>query len=329
MGKSGKILSLPWVAVIIIIFAALTVYSNAYRCPFVFDDIHSIAEEREIRDLSFYADWQHLLHSRTIVDFTFALNYRFGRLDVFGYHLVNILIHIANGFMVYLLSMTILGLIGREVEGGRLKGEDGSSKFKASSPKPQVAIATIKTRRAKKKDNQIVGAVVSEKKPLPNQQSISNNQQFPVPLISLFAALIFVAHPIQTQAVTYIVQRYASMAAFFYMAAVLFYLKARLKPQTPNPKTQNSEYRPTSTFSLQPLTFYLLSFACGLLAFMSKQNAASLPGAILLVEWVCFDGTLRERGTAHGMVDAGLWPVWPVYTLQHGCVCRWGYRPDA
>jgi tetratricopeptide (TPR) repeat protein len=49
----------------------------------------------------------------------------------------------------------------------------------------------------------------------------------PARLVSLFTALLFVVHPLQTQAVTYTIQRYTSMAALFYMASILFYLKAR------------------------------------------------------------------------------------------------------
>ena len=49
-----------------------------------------------------------------------------------------------------------------------------------------------------------------------------------ISLMSLFTALIFVSHPIQTQAVTYTVQRIASMAAMFYMASVFFILKQEL-----------------------------------------------------------------------------------------------------
>ncbi|MDE1921676.1 MAG: tetratricopeptide repeat protein, partial [Candidatus Omnitrophica bacterium] len=46
--------------------------------------------------------------------------------------------------------------------------------------------------------------------------------------ISLWAGLIFVAHPVQTEAVTYIWQRAASMAALFYLAALCFYAQSRL-----------------------------------------------------------------------------------------------------
>ena len=48
-------------------------------------------------------------------------------------------------------------------------------------------------------------------------------------LLSLFAGLIFVSHPIQTQAVTFIWQRAASMAALFYLASLCFYIKSRLQ----------------------------------------------------------------------------------------------------
>ena len=41
---------------------------------------------------------------------------------------------------------------------------------------------------------------------------------------ALFAAVIFIAHPVQIQTVTYIVQRMTSMATMFYLMSLLFYL---------------------------------------------------------------------------------------------------------
>ena len=43
-------------------------------------------------------------------------------------------------------------------------------------------------------------------------------------LIALFAGLVFVSHPLQTEAVTYILQRAASMATLFYLAPYVFML---------------------------------------------------------------------------------------------------------
>lgn len=42
--------------------------------------------------------------------------------------------------------------------------------------------------------------------------------------IPLFAALIFLVHPLQTQSVTYTVQRFASLGTFFYLATMLLYI---------------------------------------------------------------------------------------------------------
>ena len=48
--------------------------------------------------------------------------------------------------------------------------------------------------------------------------------------IALFTGLLFVSHPIQTEAVTYIFQRLASLAAFFYLLSIVLYIKWRLAP---------------------------------------------------------------------------------------------------
>jgi FtsH-binding integral membrane protein len=45
--------------------------------------------------------------------------------------------------------------------------------------------------------------------------------------VSLFASLIFIAHPIQTQSVTYIVQRMASLGGMFYLLSMALYVQGR------------------------------------------------------------------------------------------------------
>ena len=88
--------------------------------------------------------------------------------------------------------------------------------------------------------------------------------------VALLCALLWAMHPLQTQAVTYIVQRMAQLAAFFYLAAMLFYIKGRL------------------TRNFKESWFYF--GGCGLfgiLGLMSKENAAMLPLTLMLVE-ICF-----------------------------------------
>ena len=94
----------------VLVFIALTVliiYSNIYQSPFIFDDRPGIQENLDIRNVGNYLSFDRLLKPRDIVNLTFALNYRLGKLNVFGYHLVNVLIHIINGFLVYFLAHTI------------------------------------------------------------------------------------------------------------------------------------------------------------------------------------------------------------------------------
>lgn len=84
-------------------------------------------------------------------------------------------------------------------------------------------------------------------------------------LLALTGALMFLAHPVQTQAVTYIVQRLASMTALFYIAAVYFYVKAGLGKKR---------------------GYFWGSVACALAATFSKQTAYTLPFMLLLYEFM-------------------------------------------
>jgi tetratricopeptide (TPR) repeat protein len=261
-----------YLPLILIALTVATIYSNIYDCPFVFDDTEQIAEKVKIRDLTNYFSLDQLLKPRGVVDFTFALNYKFGKLSVFGYHLFNVLVHIANGFVVYFLATLIF------------------------------------------------------------RQALNRSiRQLSIPTMSLFAALIFVSHPIQTQAVTYTVQRYASMAAMFYMASVLFYLKGRvvaesskLKAERINDRGQRTEVGGHGTeqkgnsafsFQLSAFTYIALSILCGMMAFLSKQNTASLPGAILLVEYLFIDRTWQgwKKKMPWFVLVFTLWTVFVLY----------------
>ncbi len=98
-----------------------------------------------------------------------------------------------------------------------------------------------------------------------------------VVFISFFSALLWAVNPVQTQAVTYIVQRSAVMAAFFYLSGMFFYLQGRL----------NKGRRRILYFL--PV---IMSFFCALL---SKENAVMLPASLLLAELIFFSSH-RENG---------------------------------
>ena len=90
----------------IAIFGAL-IYSNTFNAPFFFDDVMQIEDKEKIRDLANYFSPNVLRIKRPLGELTFALNYKLGGLDTFGYHLVNLCIHVINGFLAYLLALAI------------------------------------------------------------------------------------------------------------------------------------------------------------------------------------------------------------------------------
>ena len=93
-------------------------------------------------------------------------------------------------------------------------------------------------------------------------------------LIAFFAGLVFITHPIQTQGVTYIIQRAASLAALFYLASLSLYVKSRLLQQ-------RGESLSVSRF------FYCGSLMAVVMAMFTKEMAITLPLMVLLYE-VCF-----------------------------------------
>lgn len=207
---------MAWAGCVLAIAAAASlVYSNSFHASFHFDDLAAIVETRLPRDPLEWGPVWRSVPTRFLLAISFALNYQAGGLEVFGYHLVNLLVHIAAGLASFWLVRLIL-------RAHRLK--------EANLPGMPLA---------------------------------------------LFTALVFVVHPIQTQSVTYIVQRGESMASLFYLLSLAMYLAAR-----------ESRGRARGAFMVGAL-------AASVAGLFSKEIVASLPGAILLADLL-----LLERDTA-------------------------------
>jgi len=104
----------------------------------------------------------------------------------------------------------------------------------------------------------------------PRLESMANEQA--ILWLPLITALIFAIHPLQIQAVTYIVQRLASLVALFYLSSLYCYLQFRLS-KTPKKK----------------IIFGFLLIISGCLALFTKQNAVTIPLVFLLLEWIFFN----------------------------------------
>ncbi len=95
----------PLAVLLLLSVLAALIYSNTFSIPFQFDDADNIVQNPRVKDLAHFFD---LSGSRYVGFLSFALNYSVGGLQVFGYHLVNLLIHIANGLLVYFLVLLLI-----------------------------------------------------------------------------------------------------------------------------------------------------------------------------------------------------------------------------
>lgn len=214
----------------IIIIVAIIAYANSLDVPFQFDDAPNIEHNLIIRDLSHFSDpsgaegtqFYGSVRRRFIGYLSFALNYAVNGLDVTGYHVINLIIHICNAFLVYLL-------VGNTF---------------------QTPVMKISVREEARR----------------------------VSIIALFCALVFVVHPVQTQAVTYIVQRFASLATLFYLGSLLCYVRFRL-----------------SGSPREGLVYYALSIGSALLGINTKEIIFTLPLIIVVYEMIFFRGNLKKR----------------------------------
>lgn len=102
-------------AVPLLIFISALLYINSLSNTFVYDDSSIITENYLIKSLGnlpklFQRDYLLLsgeLSYRPVVTFTYFIDYAIWRLNPFGYHLTNILLHTGNVFLLYCLIKSI------------------------------------------------------------------------------------------------------------------------------------------------------------------------------------------------------------------------------
>ncbi|MBT1072566.1 tetratricopeptide repeat protein [Pelotalea chapellei] len=84
--------------------------------------------------------------------------------------------------------------------------------------------------------------------------------------LPLLGGLLFLVHPVQTQAVNYIVQRMTCQAVFFALTSLLFFSKGidDLNSTCPSSYSKKAGY-------------WLAATVCGMFAVLSKENTAVLP----------------------------------------------------
>lgn len=237
---AGQYMNRHILQTLIIISLGVLIYSNSFNVPFQFDDTSSIVENDRIKDLgNFIYPEKTRNYSlvgipklRYIGYLTFGINYKLHGLDVTGYHIVNVCIHIMNALLVYyLVLLTFQTPVFRRGCRASFSGE-------------------------------------------------SNGERF----VAFFSALLFVSHPLQTQAVTYIVQRLASLATMFYLLSLVMYVRSRLAAGGgPGKGAWGSRL------------CYIISLISAVLAMKTKSISFTLPLMVTLYEFIFFRERISKR----------------------------------
>lgn len=103
----------PPLAPVVLIVIGLLTYANSLSVPFLYDDNAAIIENGDIRHV--WPLWRTpqdsdrpSINSRPVVRLSLALNYVVGGLDVRGYHVVNLSIHIGCALLLFGLTRRML-----------------------------------------------------------------------------------------------------------------------------------------------------------------------------------------------------------------------------
>ena len=221
-----------WLGPLLIVALGAALYANSFSIPFLFDVYFQINDNPMVKVSEPLRDF--LRRSRGLPALTFALNYRFGGFNPWGFHLVNVAVHLANALLVYALVLRTL-----QLPGWRERYRDSAA------------------------------------------------------MLAACVALVFVAHPLQTMAASYIVQRTESLAAFFYLLTLLLFSLAWTNPD---------RWRRLALFGGAGLS--------ALLGVVSKESVATVPAALLAYR-VCFLPAApgRSRATRLALAAALLLPL--------------------
>lgn len=219
-----------WLLLAVLVGLVAIIYANSLNGVWIFDDKPNIVDNPRMHVESL--DWPSLAATfkgrfseinRPLAHLTFGLNHYVHGLDVFGYHLVNLIVHALAAVVLYLLIWQLL----------RLPILEGRYADRAKT-------------------------------------------------IAFIAVALWATSPMQVTAVTVIVQRMASMAALFFILAMLAYLLGRLAQQRG-----------------AQVGWFALSVLSGALAVASKENALLLPVVLYLMELLLIQGVNRARLVRH------------------------------
>ncbi len=226
-------------AFLLLSFSIFLAYSNSINGTWAMDDVVAYRPVG-INDIF------DIINFRKVTYITFLLNKSLAPFNPANFRIFNILLHITNSLLIYMLAYrTVILMLGN------------------SGYHP-------KKRKGEGRD------------------SILENRAFAV---ALFSSVVFGLHPININAVAYIIQRSASLATFFVLLSLLCFIYASQKEKR-----------------LQSIFLYACSAASLLAGILSKENAVVGIPLILLYDYFFLSRfNIREFGKrALAIVGVGI-----------------------
>jgi tetratricopeptide (TPR) repeat protein len=253
--------------VLVLIAIGAAVYANSLWGVFLFDDAYAIVDNLRIRQLFPVDRW--LATERPVVELSLAVNYAVGQLSVVGYHVFNLVVHIAA-------ALTLFGLVRRTLEiATKPRSHEATKKIKpASDMARSIGVASGSERMG-------VGRVASAPRSDPQ-----------TPWFAIVVAMIWLVHPLQTESVTYVIQRAESLMGLFYLLTIYLFVRGAQ--------------------SARSWRWYLASIAACALGMAGKAVMATSPVMVLLYDRFFLAGTFREAWRRRGVVYLGMGLTWGV-----------------
>ena len=233
---------------LLVVAAGLLAYQNSFTGAFVYDDLRSIHENPTIRHL--WPVWRCLspphrhgitVEGRPLINLSLAVNYALGGSTVWGYHVLNLSVHILAG-------LTLLGLVRRTLLQPRLRARFGG----AAS---ELALAT---------------------------------------------AVLWTVHPLQTESVTYVIQRAESIMGLFYLLTLYCFIRGAESPLV----ARSTRDEPRTGL------WYGLSIVACVLGMASKEVMVSAPLMVMLYDRTFLSGSFREAWRRRWRLYLGLAATW-------------------
>lgn len=125
------------------------------------------------------------------------------------------------------------------------------------------------------------------------------------------AAMLFAVHPVNIQSVAWIAQRKNLLSLFFFLLAILWYVKSQLPEASDRAAKKNSQSRRA--------VFFWLSLGAFQLAMLSKAAAVSLPLVLLAIVWWQRGRITRSdfKRTLPFFVTTAIWSVVTIWFLSN------------